>query len=228
MSGAAAVKVAVAGAEQHDHGVIEEVGHRDVGLAVVVEVGNRNAAGRIPHHGIARRVEVAVAVTEQDAHRVADGVADDDVAVLVAVDVGHLHGARRHADVQRPDEGESTRCLGEPHPRAVGIGMHGDQIGAAVAIDIAGGERGGIGRHGYVLRRRKGQRVAGADAGRRQERAAEEPREDAGPHESSFELRGSDELTQAASPPRRHSTMIENASWNAAAPRVRPGAWRNG
>ena len=135
---------AIAIAQQDANVVAAVVGHGQVGLAVIIEVPDRDAAGI----DAARAVrgggggKGAIAVVQKDADGAAGIVRHGQVGLAVAVEIAHRHTARiRAARAIRGGGGgkSAIAVVQEDADGAIVVIGHG-QIGLAVAVEVGYGQ----------------------------------------------------------------------------------------
>ena len=135
--------------DQHRDAVAAAVGDDEIGLAVAIDVTDRDRAGVQPDRVVGLGLEGAVAPAQQ--HRDApgiEGVGRDEVDLAITVDVTDRNPVRVQPDRVVCLGLEAAVALAQQHrdaPRVGGIGR--DEVELAVAVDVGGHDRVGIDAH---------------------------------------------------------------------------------
>ena len=144
--------------QQYAHVVAAFVGGEQVGLAVAIHIGRRQAVGvaaggESSRGGKGGRGRACRRGVEQHAHGPAAVVYGEQVGFAVAVHVGCCHAVGAEAGSEISLGGEAGRSRArrrgvQQHAHGVGVAVGGEQIRLAVAVDIGhrhafGGATGG-------------------------------------------------------------------------------------
>ena len=126
----------VAVALQHRDPARPRVGDRQIGLAVPIEVSDRDEERTTVHREASRRLERAIAVAEQHDNRVGSGVGDGQIRPAVAIEVAGGHGAWANTCPNGHGRLKRSVTVAEEQCDGVASGVGNGQIRPAVPVEV--------------------------------------------------------------------------------------------